>query len=470
MRPIHASCLPALLLVCLAGCTTAPDYKAPTVELPKAYKESSTQWAVAQPGDQLSRDGWWLVFQDPVLNALMAKGSETNFQLQAAVSRFNASKAFLAVNSAAQSPQVGLSGTGSNNRQSANRPLRGANQPDIYDSNQVSFVASYELDVWGRVRSSIDSATALSEAAFADTQTLRLLIRTEIASTYFQVRGLDTQISLIKDVLEAYRKQASIVRSRFEMGISSGGDYYRAQTLVENEEIRLQSLRTRRSVLEHALALLVGENASTFSLEAGDIFKIAVPEVPLSVPSRLLERRPDIASSERKVAASNADIGVARAAYFPVIGLAAQDGFQNNSTSSLINAPNRFWSIGPTAFLTLFDGGRRDALVDQAKARNEEATAVYKNTVLSAFKEVEDVLVDLKNREIVQKNVSDALLLSDKGYQIAIERYKEGVASYLEIVDASIQRTQSELTNVDQRTQLLVGRSSLVKVLGGYWD
>jgi NodT family efflux transporter outer membrane factor (OMF) lipoprotein len=371
---------------------------------------------------------------------------------------------------AALYPQIGLVGTTSDNRQSDNRPLRSSTQPSYYDDNHINAVASYEFDLWGRVRSSVDSANALTQASLADLESVRLLLQTDIANTYFALMGLDSQIGIVQASIQAYEKQAQIIHHRFQEGVSSGSDYYRVQTLVENERIRLSAIHTKRAQLEHTLALLLGKSPAQFILPVGDVFAIQLPQVPAAVPSLILQRRPDIASSERKVAAANADIGVARAAFFPSLTLSAVAGWQNATNRSVINAPDRFWSIGPTAFFTLFDGGRRDALVNQARARHLETEANYKSTVLSAFKEVEDLMVDLKNREETQKNVEQAYLLSNKTYKVSTSRYKEGIASYLEITDAALQKSQIELMRADQQTQLLVVRTTLVKALGGYWE
>jgi outer membrane protein, multidrug efflux system len=470
MQKVHLNKLALLMFVLLGGCSTAPSYKKPDMDLPQHFKEAATNWKISEPNSEIGREDWWSVFNDPTLNDLISRGTNKNFQIQAATARYNASIAFLTANNASLYPQIGVSGGSLNNRQSQARPLRGSSQPNIYDSNQVSMVASYELDLWGRIQSTIDSASALSQAALSDVRAVKLLIRTEIASTYFSILGLDTQINLIEKSIEAYRKQSEIVKYRFVEGVASGGEFYRVQTIVENERIRMLSLKTKRATLEHSLALLIGESASNFNLARGDISSIFLPTIPISLPSQLLERRPDISSSERKVAASNADIGIANAAFFPSIGLSAQAGYQNDSTSRLITAPNQFWSIGPTAFLTLFDAGRRDALVSQAKSRNLEAIALYKNTVINAIKEVEDILIDLNDREAAQLNVDDAVTFSGKNYRIATARYNEGISNYLEIVDAFIQKSQSELTSADQSTQLLVGRVNLIKVLGGYWN
>jgi NodT family efflux transporter outer membrane factor (OMF) lipoprotein len=266
-----------------------------------------------------------------------------------------------------------------------------------------------------------------------------------------------------------YEKQALLMNRRYHEGINSGVDFYRVQGLVESGLVQEKQLETQRALYEHVIALLIGEPASSFNLPISGLNVIELPQISLEIPSTLLERRPDVAAAERRVAATNADIGVARSAFFPVISLSALGGFQTANQASLLAAPNAFWTIGPTAFLTIFDGGRRSALVDQAVAKNSENIALYKNTVLSAIKEVEDVLVESRNREHAYENVENSLMYANKTYDISTARYKEGIAGYLEIVDAAIEKSKAESQNIDFQSNLLVDRVRLIKALGGYW-
>jgi outer membrane protein, multidrug efflux system len=462
--------LASTIMLALGACSLTPTYEKPEIAVPEQFKESTKIWTTAQPADQADKGQWWLSFKDEQLNQLLATGVQDNFQLAAAAARYSQARSYLDASDAALYPQIGLMGMTTDNRQSDNRPLRSSTQPSYYDDNRINAVASYEIDVWGRVRASVDSANALAQASLADLAAVRLLIQTDIANTYFSILGQDAQIGVIKRSIQAYEKQATIIEHRFTQGVSSGADYYRVQTLVENERVRLSAYQTKRAQLEHTLALLIGKLPSEFSLPPGDIFNINMPQAPAAIPSVMLQRRPDIASSERKVMAANSEIGVAKAAFFPSLTLSAVAGWQNATNRSVINAPDRFWSVGPMVFFTLFDGGRRDALVKQANAKHTEAQANYKTTVLTAFKEVEDLLVDINNREAAQKSIDQAYMLSSKTYGVSTSRYKEGIASYLEIVDAALQRSQIELQRADQRTQLLIARTTLVKALGGDWQ
>lgn len=457
-----------LLSVCY-GCSLAPDYKRPEMQMPSNFKEISQDWVVAKPADQMKRGSWWKNFGDPILDQLVAKTEASNFQIAAAVARYENASAFLAVNNAGLYPQIAVTGAATENRQSAGRPLRGANQPNIYDNNFFGGLATYEVDLWGRVRSGIDSASALAEASQQDLESVRLIIQADLVSSYIAMRGVESQQIILQQDLSTYQKQADLMLKRYKEGINPGVDFYRVQGLVESGRIREKSLQTRRAQLEHVIAVLVGESPSSFSLPKGDIDNLKLPPVAVSIPSTLLERRPDVASAERRVAASNAEIGVARSAFFPVLSLSAFGGYQTANQANILAAPNAFWTIGPLAFLTIFDGGRRSAIVDQAIARNAENTAVYKNTVLVAIKEVEDVLVQLRNREESLVNVENSLTYAEKTYKISTVRYREGVAGYLEIVDAAIDQSRARTVQIDYQTQLLIDRVLLIKALGGYW-
>lgn len=459
----------AVIMGSLTACSFTPEYTPPDVAMPANFKEISKDWEPAKPADQLSRGEWWKVFNDPTLNDLVEKAITNNFQIQAAVARYDISRAFVAANNAGLYPQVGAIAGSSENRQSVGRPLRGSNQPNIYDNNQFGGAATYELDLWGRVRSSINSASALSQASEAELESIRLVVTADLVSSYIAMRGVESQIEILDSDLDLYQKQASLMQMRFEQGINSGADFYRVQSLVDTGKARKAELKTRRAQLEHVLALLTGVAASNFSLASEGLTKLSMPPMALQIPSTLLERRPDIAAAERRVAATNEDIGVAKSAFFPVISLAALGGYQTANQANILTAPNAFWTIGPIAFLTIFDGGRRAALVDQAVAKNAENTAIYKNTVLAAIKEVEDILVDIKDRQATYENVEDNAKLATKTYLISTFRYEQGIASYLEIVDAAIDQSRAKTAQIDYQTQLLIDRVLLIKALGGYW-
>lgn len=458
-----------LIFGALSACSLAPEYHRPEIEIPTKFKETSSDWISANPADQMTKGEWWKNFNDPILNELIEKANSNNFQIAAAASRHESSLAFVAFNNAGLYPQIGVFAGASENKQSIGRPLRGANQPNIYDNNLFGASASYEFDLWGRVRSSINSASALSQASEADWESVRLVVLSDLARSYIAMRGVESQIEVLNNDLELYQKQASLMELRFKEGINSGVDFYRVQGLVESSKVHKASLETRRAQLEHVIALLIGVPASSFELKPKGISNITLPPIALQIPSTLLERRPDIAAAERRVAASNEDIGFARSAFFPVISLSALGGYQTANQANILAAPNAFWTIGPAAFFTLFDGGRRSALVDQAIAKNSENTALYKNVVLAAIKEVEDILVDIKDRQSSYVNVENNVKFAAKTYLISTARYQQGIAGYLEIVDAAIDQSKAKNVQIDYQTQLLIDRVLLIKALGGYW-
>lgn len=454
----------------LSACSLTPEYKAPDVAIPEHFKEDMQRWEQANPQQPVDSGTWWQVFHDERLDALIREGTANNLQLASAKARLGQAMATLGVAGANLYPTLGISAGTTDNRQSDNRPLRNASQPSFYDDNHVAAVASYEVDFFGKNSASVEAARALAGAAEQDAELVKLIVAADIATTYFYVLDLDGQLDIVRQTIAGYERQADIIQRRFDQGVVAGADLYRAKSVVELERLHESSLQTQRSQYEHALAFLIGKTPSQFSLPHGSNQSESMPAVPLGLPSQLLQRRPDIAAAERRVAASNAEIGVAKAAFFPAVTLSAFIGWENASTDPLINAPNLFWSIGPQLFFTLFDAGRRDALEDFADQRHQETIASYKLTVLSAIREVEDLLVDLGNREQSQPNLDRAADLLKKLEATALRRYDEGISSYLEVADASLQYLQAQLAVNNQRTQMLIGRVALIKALGGYWN
>ena len=302
----------AMLLSIISCSSQAPEYKVPSVDIPAEFKETYGKWEVAKPNDHAKRGEWWKKFNDPILNDLLTKANSNNFQIKAAAERYKNAKAFLSVNNASLYPQITANGQASQNRQSDLRPLRGANQPDYYDNNFVSMSLNYELDLWGRVQSNIDSASALSDAANLDLESVRLLIQADVATNYISLRAVESQLEILKRDTDLYQKQANLMKRRFDMGISSGVDFYRLQSLVESNRIQEKNLETQRAKYEHLIALLLGESPSKFTLPEGKFANLSAPPIQIQIPSTLLQRRPDIASAERRVAATNADIGIKR--------------------------------------------------------------------------------------------------------------------------------------------------------------
>ena len=460
----------ATLALWTSACSVAPAYDKPTLPMAAAYKEASGQWVAVDATRARQNEKWWYLLGSTELNDLVDRATQDNLQIQALLARQNSANAFVKANEAAYSPQVIIAGGDQQNRQSDSRPLRGATQPPTYQNNFAYLNATYELDLFGRIQNSVSSATALSAAAQADVQALRLVVQSNIVSTYCIIQSLDTQIKVQSSVVELLKRRETILGSRLQQGFDAPTVGYRSQTQTDAQMLRLGELKTRRAQFEHVLATLVGVAPAQFSLPVGDIQRVKLPAIPASVPSDLLVRRPDILSAEKKVEAANADIGVAKSAFFPSLMLGALGGVQNTGNRWLFNAPDRFWTVGPTLFATVFDGGRRDALVDQAVARNQETIAAYKATVINSFKEVEDLLADLNNLKASTQNVQRSWIASAKNDKVAQAQFQVGASSGLDTIDPAIQKAQAELLLIDHQTQMLVQTSALIKALGGYWQ
>lgn len=457
-------------ITCLSACSMTPTYVRPVVDMPASFKEASAMWQVVTEPEHFTSEDFWQSFQDPYLIELVQKVDAQNLQIAAALARYDSAVAYLNLSEAGLSPQVSAAGSTNRNQQSIDRPLRSATQPNLYPSTTLGVQASYEIDFWGRIRSQVKSASNLAEATRHDIENVKLLLEAEVVNRYFDLRSYDSQLAIVQNNLLLYQKQVNIIQKRYQQGTVAGNDVYRVKELFENEHIKEKALQTKRAQLEHAIALLIAEPASNFSIPKGNIDAITIPKMAIDLSSRLLLRRPDIRSAEKRVEAANELIGVAKAAYYPNFSLSGIFGFQNAGNDALISTPTQFWSIGPNLFFMLFDGGTRDAGLKQALAKNQESTAIYKNTVLTAIREIEDILVDTKNREESLVNINHSVTYSNKSYLIALSRYNNGIATYLEVVDAALQKSQSELALCEYKAQLLNDHVLLLKGLGGYWQ
>jgi outer membrane protein, multidrug efflux system len=468
-RRLHLIAGAALALLSSA-CSVAPTYEKPTMPMAPAYKEALGQWVAVDAVQAKKNEKWWQLLGSTELNRLIEQATSDNLQIQTLLARQDSANAFVKANEAAYSPQVSIAGGDQQNRQSDDRPLRGATQPPTYQNNFAYLNATYELDLFGRIKNSVTSASALSAAAQADLQAVRLVVQANIVSTYCLIQSLDTQIAVQTSVLNLLKRRETILGSRLQQGYDAPTVGYRSQTVTDAQVLRLSDLKTRRAQFEHLLATLVGVAPADFSLPPGDIQRLTLPAIPQSVPSELLVRRPDILSAEKKIEAANADIGVAKSAFFPSLVLGAMGGVQNTGNRWLFNAPDRFWTVGPTLFATVFDGGRRDALVDQAVARHKETIVAYKATVINSFKEVEDLMADLNNLNATSQNVQRSVSASARNEKVAQSQFQVGTSSFLDTIDPAIQKAQFELQLIDHQTQMLVQTSALIKALGGYWQ
>jgi NodT family efflux transporter outer membrane factor (OMF) lipoprotein len=454
----------------LGGCSLAPTYHTPTLPpMPATFKEAGTAWRVASPADQTPRGDWWSVYSDSTLGQLESKLDADNPSLAAALARYDTARAYESQLQSGLFPHFGVMANPIRARQSDDRPLRGSNEPNEYDSDTVGASASYDLDLWGRIRNEVGQGRALSDAAKADLANAKLSLEAQLADDYVRLRGYDIQAGILDDTLNAYQRALTLTENRHAGGIASGLDVSRAQAQLHDAQAQVTDVQAQRALVEHAIASLVGVPASSFSL-APEREQLDVPVTPVGVPSTLLERRPDIAAAERRVYAANAGIGVARAAFFPDLSLSGSYGFQNTGLGNLLAIGNRFWALGPLATLDLFDGGLRRAKVREAHAEFAQASADYRQTVLGAFREVEDDLVLLRDLGIEAGQEDQAVQAAQKTQSIANNRYREGIVNYLEVVTAQTAALSAERSAETIRTRRLQASVDLIRALGGGWS
>lgn len=463
---------PSALLLCVlmfAGCSLAPVYKTPVIDEPAAYKSSTGIWQPAQPADSKPRGDWWKSYQDATLDGLVVKLDAANADLAVALANFDRATAYAAQARADYFPTISAGAYSTRNRQSDTRALRSAAQPSVYGDNAIGLLANYEVDLWGRVRNLVKAGEAGAQAAAADLESVHLSLRAELVNDYLALRTLDAQSKLLSDEIGDYDKALKLTQDRFKGGIDSNLDVSRARVQLETARAKVSELAASRAQYEHAIATLTGESASGFSIAAA-IVDIQLPVIPVGVPADLLQRRPDISSAERKLAQANARIGVAKAAFFPTVDLSAAGGYESTYQASWLTAPNLFWMIGPNALMTIFDAGRRQAVVDQAEATFKVAGAQYRSTVLHAFQEVEDNLSLLNNLTDESVSLSEAVKDTNRTLSIAMTRYKEGVASYLDVVVAEAAAQQVQLDELNLRGRRLQASVNLIRALGGGWN
>jgi NodT family efflux transporter outer membrane factor (OMF) lipoprotein len=465
----------------LGGCALAPVYHAPTVATQTdAWKD--IPWQPAKPSDDLPHGSWWKAYGDPNLDELESKIDQDNPNLAAALARYEQATAYTDQLHAGLFPSVDAAASVTRDRQSDNRVLRGSNLPDVYAANTAGISANYDLDVWGRVKSLVAAGQAQAEASAADVESVRLSLHALLADNYLRLRGVEAQAKLLDDTVNAYTRALTLTQDRHAGGIASGLDVSRAQTQLSTVRAQAANIAAQRALYEHAIASLIGQPAMSFSLPVAERF-LTVPEIPTGLPSALLQRRPDIAAAERRTAAANATIGVARAAYYPDFTLGASYGYQNTGTpgndkagaqyaglGELLTAPNSFWSLGPGVIFNLFDAGLRDAQVAQARAALEQRGAEYRATVLAAFQQVEDDLSRLKYSREEEVQQAAAVASSTKTLTLAFNRYREGAVNYLEVVTAQTETLSAQRRALDLHTQQLQTSVDLIRALGGGWE
>ena len=464
---------PELLLllavgVALAGCSLAPVYQVPAVPLAASWQEPGP-WQPAQPADRLPREHWWRLYHDPQLDQLQQRLLANNADLAAALAHYRQAQAFNLQTRSELFPQVSAGGSAQRDRQSDTRPLRGAKAPATYDAYTVGAQIDYELDLWGRVRNTVEAGKDDTLAAAADLASAQLSLQAQLADSYIQLRGLDQQVALLQQSIDAYGKAQQLTQTLHTGGIVSGLDVARAQTQLSSAKSLWSQALAQRALVKDAIAVLVGDSADQFTL-AAQTGAINLPQVPTSVPSALLQRRPDIAAAERRTAAANARIGVARAAWFPSLTLSAQGGFQSAAYAGLLTAPNSFWAIGPSLLQTIFDGGRRKAGVAAAKAATDEAGAHYRGVVLNAFAQVEDNLALLDHLGVAMTDQKAAADAAQHSLDLAMDRYRQGAVGYLDVVQAQTVALGTQRSQLNLDTQQLRASVQLIRALGGGWS
>jgi len=452
----------------LAGCISlAPDYHVPETVTPAAYKEAGI-WVKAAPEDALPSNGWWNIYDDATLDGLESKLEADSPELASDLQRYEEARAYEAEAEAGLFPTIGATWNLTRDRQSNNRPLRGANEPDVYTSDTFGGTVNYEIDLWGAVRNTVAAGKAHTEAAAALLAGARLSLETDLADDYASLRGLDSQLQLLNDTVAAYQRAYNLIVLRHSGGVASGVDLGRAETQLHDAQAQLSGVQAQRALYEHAIATLIGVPASNFTL-AAEPAVMKVPNVPVGLPSTLLERRPDVAAAEREVAAANAEIGVARAAFFPNITLAGVLGVQNTGGPGLLSAPNLFWSLGPNVAMTFFEGGLRHAQLDLAKAEKNVAADTYRTEVLQAFQDVEDNLALLNHLAQASSQQNAAAAAAERTEFLALARYRLGAVNYLEVVVAQTAALEARQTALDLDTQRVEASVRLIKAVGGGW-
>lgn len=457
-----------VLSLAITGCMVGPKYQRPAAPAPPAFKEDAG-WTSAQPADTLVRGKWWQVYNDQELNTLEEKINVSNQNLKAAFEAYQSAHAQVNIQRADLFPTLGVSPSVSRVQESEHRPLAVPGTNSLYNDFQVAGSASWEPDLWGRIRHTVEASRENAQASAADLETMSLSLHAELANDYFELRGLDRQKELLDSTVIAFQKAVDLTRSRFKGGVASASDLALAQTQLDTTRAQDIDVGVARAQFEHAIATLTGEPASTFSLPPAPL-TATPPAIPVGVPSQLLERRPDIAAAERRMAAANEQIGIARSAYYPTITLSGGGGVESTNIGTLVQGPSALWAIGVSASETIFDAGRRRAQNQQAQDLYEQTVAVYRQQVLQSFQDVEDNLSSLRILE--QESTAEASAVADAQRSLALStvRYKGGLATYLEVITTQSTALENEITFANVQTRRMSSSVQLIKAIGGTWD
>lgn len=469
--------LASFAAVLVAGCRVGPKYVTPTAPAPPAYKEASPEafketpdWRFAKPIDAIPRGAWWTVFDDQGLNTLEPQVESANQTLKAADANLRAARAAIRVTHSGLFPTIGTAPLVAGERLSANRPYFNASSANNGVADlQLPLQINYEADLWGRIHRSITASKEEAQATAADRQNVLLSLQAELALDYFELRAADAEQKLLNDTVAQYADALRVTNNRFAGGVAPKSDVTQAQTQLQTAKVQAADVASRRAQYEHAIAVLIGKAPADLALPAAPIDNMP-PVIPPGLPSRLLERRPDIASAERRTAEANERIGIARAAFFPTLGLTGAAGFESTALTSLFNPSSFIYSLGPALGQTFFDGGRRRGLSEEAVAGYEQQTANYRETILTAYQQVEDNLVALRVLADEAEQQRQATAAAKESQRIFNNRYVGGVDTYLQVITAQTTALNNERNDIDILRRRMEATVLLIKALGGGWD
>ena len=467
MRLVAYSVL-ILAALLLTGCAVGPKYKTPAVPVPPAYKEAAN-WKTAQPNDQNLGGNWWEIFSDPQLNSLEQQINVSNQNLKAAVAQYQQSRAALRYVHADYYPTVTAGPSATRQMYSNNRPPQSTFDGETFNDFVLPVNFSYQVNAWGRVSKNVESYREQAQASAADLAVVNLSMHAALAIDYFAARSLDAEEKLLQDTVAQYQQAFQLNEDRFQGGLASEVEVEQARTILETTRAQMVDVGVARAQYEHAVAVLVGKPPAEFTLPPLPL-TAPPPSIPIGVPSTLLERRPDIAAAERRVASANAQVGLAKTAYYPLVNIGASGGFESGSLTALLQGPSGFWAVGSSAVVTLFDVGRRRAVNDQAKAGYDASVASYRETVLTAFQQIEDNLAALRILEQEAGVQSTAVEAAERSLSLSNTRYEGGVTSYLEVITAQNAALTDEVTAVNVLGRREANAVLLIEALGGGWD
>ena len=474
MRPASAAAILAMLAA-LTACNVGPGYRTPAAPAPPVFTEpppqafsESREWKAGIPGDAWAKGRWWEVFEDTDLNALEARVDVSNQTLKSAAARFQQARALVLERRSARFPTVTGGASVTHQRLSSNAPVPPPASETMSGNFDLGFQASWEPDFWGRIHNEVAAAVEAAQATAADVENARLSLHAELALDYFDLRSLDREQRILEDAVAAYRKALDLTLDRYNGGAANRAEVAEAQTQLEATGAQAVDITDLRAQYQHAMAVLIGQPPEGFTI-APKSSPLVLPAIPMGLPSELLERRPDIAAAERRVAAANSEVGLARAAFYPQVLLAAAVGLEGSGITNWLNWPSRLWAVGPSAAETLFDAGRRRAALQESTANYDSLVADYRQSVLMAFQQVEDNLASLRILEDEAQRQQRAVAAARESEELSLNRYKGGLVTYLEVVTAQSTRLGNERVAVGVERRRLEASVLLIRALGGGW-